>query len=373
MAFIIADEMCNSFLLTIFSDQVRVVQYVFFVSLLILQIISATVQSTISDLHSRKTSIIISLTFSCLSLILGYIYVKKIFSPVLVLSLSLFIKGALGNTLPLAWAGLADIRTKNFRYAIGLACLAMALGYFAYILVTKNFNKEYSTLIFIGIYFILILSCILSFKDIRESEPEGYTHRFALRELSEIIKMLMTRRFFLVYTVFLLWEVSFYSAHMLDVEMKLKDFTHLTISMIIGYILGVIFLKYSKKSNQKLIKRGYYITILSVTPVFLIAPSLNHISYILLPAYFMYSLASAFMTPPIFSILSKISRGNDQGKIYGLFDSTDSLAFLLASISVIIYEFLQLKPIYIVAFSYLIFLISAIPYLKFKKTLESED
>jgi cell shape-determining protein MreD len=148
--------------------------------------------------------------------------------------------------------------------------------------------------------------------------------------------------------------------------MKIDGFNDLSLSMLLGYFVGVLLLKFSKKTDLQMIKIGYILSICALVPILLLNFLFN-MRILIVSCYFIYSLAAAFLAPSLFSILSRERKPHEQGKIYGLIDSTDTIAFLIASIYLILYNTLHLKPLYLVIFSLTAFIISWIPYAKFKK------
>lgn len=66
-------------------------------------------------------------------------------------------------------------------------------------------------------------------------------------------------------------------------------------------------------------------------------------------------------------MLSKERESHELGRIYGLLDSVDTVAFLVSSISIIAYNHFHLNIIYIVTFSFLTVAVSWFPYARFNK------
>lgn len=73
------------------------------------------------------------------------------------------------------------------------------------------------------------------------------------------------------------------------------------------------------------------------------------------------------MSASLFALMAKKTPPHECGKIYGLFDSIDTIAFLIASLFIIIYSYFELNLIYLILFSYLSVTISWVPYARFKK------
>lgn len=177
-----------------------------------------------------------------------------------------------------------------------------------------------------------------------------------------------------IFGVFLPLEISFYAMHALGVDFAIEKFEIVTLSMIFGYITGVLFLKInSRKTDHTLIKKGYTVSIifysimLFLTFQYPIKELNTNLKYLISSCYFMYSFGVAFIVPSLFAILSKEKEVHEQGKIYGLIDSTDTFALLIALLSGVIYSYLEnLK--FICLTSFCLFLFSFIGYKKFHNT-----
>lgn len=211
-----------------------------------------------------------------------------------------------------------------------------------------------------------------TFLDIRDKTiNKGDSDKSSLGgELRLILKnFLQSDRFSKALLTFLLWEISFYSAHMLDVDLRIEDFKGLTLAMILGYLIGVGCLwKIPNKTDAEMIKIGYQISIFSFIPIFILYLFVSNIKWIIICCYFFYSLGAAFLAPSLFSTLSKEKHVNEQGKIYGLLDSTDTIAFLLATIITVMYHWIEFSKIVLISISFLTFLISLWPYARFRRT-----
>ncbi len=185
-------------------------------------------------------------------------------------------------------------------------------------------------------------------------------------------KFLKSRRLQLgLFGTFLLIEISFYSTHALGVDLLINNFKIVTFSMILGYLVGIGILRFCKnESDENMIKAGFKISIFSFAPLFLYALlfSINNLEWIITICYFLYSIGIAFIVPSLFSILSIERDPHEQGKIYGLIDSTDTIALLIAIFAGIIYNYLKLNQITIVLFSFITIVVSTYFYAKFAKT-----
>jgi len=161
---------------------------------------------------------------------------------------------------------------------------------------------------------------------------------------------------------------------MLDVDLKIRAFKGLTMAMIMGYLIGVFFLwMFRRKEDQQMIKIGYTISIIALIPIFILFPFASDLKMTIISCYFFYALGAAFLAPSLFSMLSKERKPHEQGKIYGLLDSTDAIALLIASLAALIYQWLELKQIVIIFVSLIAFIASWGPYATFKKITQKQD
>ncbi len=385
LAFIFIDETSNNFIFSTFTAQSHTTEFFLYSSFLLLSIIASPIQAGYSDFFCRKKSLIVSLSASLLSLLLISFSTRYAIALLFILPLVTLAKAGFGNTLPLSWAAIADTQSKNFRFSLGLSTSAMAFGYLG-LLIIKTLFKDESALITSCLFIVLIFFCITKFEDIRDKKPSNFDNpslsstsaqkkqpklsikTMFISEVKLIINnFLKDRRTRKALLAFMLWEISFYCALIVDIDMKISEFKNLSLSILLGYLVGVVFLRFmNKKKDEEMIKIGYYISIFSLIPIFILGYFLS-VTVIMIYCYFFYSLAAAFLAPSLFAILSKERKPHEQGKIYGLIDSTDTIAFLLASISVMIYHSCQLNPMLLAFFSFIVFLISYIPYAQFKK------
>lgn len=361
------DEICNNSLINIFENNKHSLILIF--SFLIIQALAAPIQAGYSDLYCRKKSLIFSLSLSIISLTFALFYVTQWSISWVIISMMILIKSFLGNTLPIAWASLADAKMKDFRFSVGFATIGMAGGYLVLSLIQKAFSPSSSIIFSIILILLGVLLCMRFFIDIRGKSKQSPQNNTIQKEVVVIFTdFLLCKRFRRALIVFMLWELSFYCVFILDVDMHIKAFDNLSLTMILGWILGVMILKFIKASDTSLIKIGFHLSIWSLISLLIFRFLFSESKYILLSLYFIYSIGCGLLVPSLFSILSKERKGNEQGKIYGLIDSIDTIAFLLAAILGIGYNSFNLKPNFIYILSFLTLLISVQYYVLFLKS-----
>lgn len=237
--------------------------------------------------------------------------------------------------------------------------------------------------IIIFYYVVIIYLSIVHFKDIRDKnvkECRGIKHhsRFSLLiyELKSVIGELKKGYIINAMIAFLLWEISVYCILLLYVDFNKINFQLISITMMLGYAFGILLLKiFNKMTDQKMSRLGLLLGSVSLLPFYLHftfnpSPLILHSTGILVLAccYFFHSAGMALLPPTLFATLAKTTKPHEQGRVYGLLESVDTIAFLLSSIFVMIYDFKKLHLVYIISISFITVIISWIPFIKYEKT-----
>lgn len=378
LLFIFGDIICSNYIFRSFVNQTHTQQFFSFLSLLVLQILASPLQAALSDLYCRKKSLVVSLTFSFISLVLVYFYTQMSLFLMPFLCLIIALKGAFGNTIPLSFAAIADIRNRKVRLSFGIATSPYTLGYFVLIFTNKLFSESESIILSIGIFAVLVFLCVSFFSDARD-KTEQRNHVLRLdstavtavkKEIISVIKGLGSYHIQMALTAYLLWEISLYSILLLYVDFNVGNFSSIAIAMLSGALFAVFFLKiFEKTEDEKMIKWGYNFSALSLIPFFLLFPFLKDFNFYLLGAcYFVHTMGNVLLSAALFALLAKKTPPHECGKIYGLLESVDTIAFLVASVFIMIYNIFDLNLIFLILFSYLTVAISWIPYARFRKT-----
>jgi hypothetical protein len=164
-----------------------------------------------------------------------------------------------------------------------------------------------------------------------------------------------------------LWSTSQYCVLILLSDFQTK-YAYIVIFMMLGYIAGITILGFVKKiTDEKIIKSGFIITILSFCFFFIVNYLFDHILFSLSFSYFFYTLSNAFLSASMLSLVSKERALDQQGKGFGLIISADSFGFLAATFAVLIFNSLKLKVEHMIIFSFASFLVSWFPYKKYKE------
>lgn len=301
--------------------------------LLILQILFSPIQAGLSDYYLRRKSLIFSTGCTLLALIFFQISVNK---GIIYLLFAILIKGVGGNTLPIAWAGIADItKGSNFRFILALSICALAIGSWGTLLFTPGSSLEFFFTVSLAFILISIFLSIYPFKDTRISEPRKEAEKISPVQVlkKEIISIFhLSKTPFILFTLicFLFSEISFYQVlFRVEVLSSYTCFAQVPLSIGLGYMSGTAILGLLKTEDKYVCLAGLIISFLSI---FLISISFifEFVNiFIFIALFSCYSLGFALFTPSLFSMINPKEQPHLQGKIYGILESTDSLASLL--------------------------------------------
>jgi hypothetical protein len=297
------------------------------------------------------------------------------------------LKALWGNTIPISFAAIADIQGKDYRRSFALASSTYSLAFITLIII-GFFSKRNDINLFIssGILIISIISCIYIFnpapyKTIHLSKEVDFYHskkifsklwKLGIREIGLLLEELKRPLTKYGLSAYILWETSMYSIIISQIDLNRGSSQNITLAMMIGYLIGVFALQIrpcNMISDRKMITVGYIFSCLSFLPYFSLRPFV-HSQYLLIGiCYTLHALGNAFLSPTILSILAKQRSVHERGKILGLVESADTIAFLLASIFVMLHKNYDWPVAILVIFSLTSFLISWI-YFPIIKNLE---
>jgi hypothetical protein len=386
--FIFADVMCDNFIFRTFNNQPHTIPFFLFLGLSIMQILASPIQAGFSEFYGRKEGLLVSLSFSLVSLCLIYFYNQQIIPFFLVLILIMLIKGGIGNTTPLSWTAIADAQETNFRFIFGASTAGFAGAYLILICANKFTTEQESNISLICLFSVLILFCAIQIKNLidkktrklieksvdqKNTEPTTSRLRFRLKlfanEIMFGVNELKYKHIRQALAAFILWETSLYSILLLYVDFDIAQFASAAIAMMSGYLTGVVILKFvASIKDTSMIKIGYSFSTISLIPFLLAFPFMDGNNFTLVAiCYFFHALGNAFLCPTLFAMLAKEKKLTEHGPTYGLVGSADTVSFLFASAVVMVYKDLELNLIYIILFSFITVAISWFPYKKFEE------
>ncbi|WP_158307182.1 MFS transporter [Simkania negevensis] len=379
-----SDVISENYISIAINTRPQVEEYVLILSLFVLQICIAPIQAAFSDYYCRKKSLCIAIMFCLISLIIVALYNINITHFLTSLIIIILLKGLLGNIIPISLAAVADTQNKNFRFSFGVITSAYAIGYMLMIFANLKITTIQAN--FLAIIFLLLslALCITKFKDRRDKDHPSQKEKrelltkehshffFAIIKFEVIllIKDLKNKCIVNGLLAFLLWEVSLYSVLLLYVDFKIIGFADIALAMMIGYLFGVITLRFTGLlSNKVMIRIAYVFQCFSLMPFIMHSLfNFSHVNlHLLTGCYFFHAFGNAMIAPTLFAMFAKQTEHHQMGKIYGLIESTDTLAFLISFLTILTHKSFNYNVNYMVLISFIFALISWIPYKIFEK------
>ncbi len=399
--FIFADVICENHVVSIYSQQSELTNFIFLTFFCFLQIIFAPLQSSLSDIYGRKAGIFIALLFSLISIILIYVFNVIYQDFLFILILATISKGVFGNTLPIALAVIADSKYKNHRMLFIFATAAYAMAYLIFSFMKHSsifglfaehnlsvqignflgmgvFEEKYisaliSVILFLFFVAVTVFCLFVKFKKKRQPQL-NFLHELK-RETSLLKKDLQIPAKKNALIPFFLWEVSLYAILISQIDFASDKSLYLAEFMMLGYLVGVSILIFSYKlSDSTTIKIGYWISFLSLIPYFVLFKILHDQSILLRTCCFFHALGNAFLSPSLLSILANELTEEEHGRIYGLTDSVDTFAYWCGIVIIIlVVRLMKLDIFYLMAFSFLVFSYSWKYYNRFQNLQEKKN
>lgn len=349
--FVLIDEVSDTFLVKessrISASNIWIHEYSLVCLLLGLQTIFSCLQSGFSDYYLRKKSLTISFLATFISIF--FLKIASVSSN-WILIVAIFIKGAIGNTLPIAWSGISDEAVgKNIRFFLGLSICALATGSWTSLIA---FSYLTSRILYWSVITILLLAILLTvyYSDPADNLPSiqknntSETTTESLKNMSfwglfkkECLNLYQIGKKplnFLCLNAFLFSEISFYQIlFRIEVFETYECFIRVPLAIGIGYTSGTIALKLIESLKDRLVSAfGILTSIIAIlmASIFFGFGYKNQIIFTFLFAC--YSFGYSWFTPALFSMIMTKEPLHNQGKGYGLLDSADSLASLITFI-----------------------------------------
>ncbi|MCX6989761.1 MAG: MFS transporter [Chlamydiae bacterium] len=298
--------------------------------------------ASLSDFHCRRRILIFALTSLVVSGIFILFFLK--YDNNWIAYIALMFKATGGNVTPVALASVATIAPlKKFTTSLAVAICAYALGSWVPIYL-RSFTHIPLILIVFSLVVISVVCYIIAIKWFKEASFDGFKFEnnslnlkcffsFARKDLKEIAHFCLLTPVILVFSGYIFSEISFYQILLRGELLAENDFySSLSLKLGLGYYAGtgiLWFLQRRGGTDGQCLKLGTVIAFLSLVS----AVIFSYVESSPLYKYFIPSLSLGFalFIPSLFSILSKIKNLDDQGKIYGLLDSTDTISVLIAA------------------------------------------
>ncbi|NGX56360.1 MAG: hypothetical protein K1060chlam5_00598 [Candidatus Anoxychlamydiales bacterium] len=365
----------------------------------VLTFFCAIAQSGISDSFGRKKNLFTaSLSVLLAGLYLGimfFIDIKNIQFHSFLLKEFLgvfpicFFLGISGNAIPIARAGIADLKIHDFRTAMGWSTIAIGFGWIAAVLLglILSFWKVLFTIIFLQLLILYIIKKkFIDSKDNIRKTSKDFKKIFNV--ISNSYKwfgsMFLTAGGSAAILAYLLSETTFYQIFSSnEIELQSLSIKIAGVLMAVGYALGVLIQWIMSFSDKKGIKYGIIISLISLFILFAFNNLYGKFDFfyfslknsITLKGFFefFFAFGNGFFVPSLFSLMSKKLKVNHFGKLFGAIDSTDTLALGFSFFTFYLKNKLILFKNYNNFFSVFLFIISCIFYIIVIKKFSSYE
>ncbi len=328
-----------------------------------------------SDFHKRRKTFIFSL--SCLFISILLVVSHHIIDANWTLVTAVFVKAMGGNAMPIALATLANIVSqKQLRSYLAIAICAISVGswvpiYFKANLFWLELTITIATLACLAMSFFWFEDYKFDNDENRKITSFKKFYHFAKNEIISISKFVIIPVVSLCFLSFVFSEASFYQILLRGELLQNNNYYPFSsLYMAIGYYVGTVLLLISRKHSEddKYIKIGFLFSIVSIFTITI--SNLLHVENDMFKKILisLFSCGFALFIPSIFSHLSKVRKANEQGKIYGLLDSFDSVAIIWASW--LITKIKETPSTYISLLSLTLFLTGFIISIVFIKSIE---
>jgi len=333
------------------------------------QLIGAPFLGRWSDIHGRRRILLLSQLGTLFSWMVflaalylpsrGIIVVTEGFTLTLPLAVLFFARGLdglTGGNVSVAYAYLSDYsaeseRSKNF----GRISIASNLGFvlgpaLAGVLSTTSLEESLPVLLAIVISFVGTLLILFLLKEVSPCKIDNADKRSISRvfgqetstcyldgvkerkSFKEVLRFpnvaFMISLIFLVFLGFNIFYTSLPLHAVFELEWGVSQIgIYLTVlGLLMGFVQGPVLSHLSKMFKEaKLIVIGSFLLATNFL-VFSISPSLVYVSVIL------FAFGNGLMWPSLLTMLSKLSKGGNQGTVQGISSSFNSLASIMGLI-----------------------------------------
>lgn len=304
--------------------------YFFFITF-VLQMVFSPLQGGVSDHYCRKKSLLISFTAIALGQLLIF-YSFKLGSQFLLYGI--IVNGVLGNGEVLARAALIDVYlSHNRRKIIGWSFIIKMVPYI--ITGALLLGGYYSEKIFLYYFLVAIATTLLIaflFKDRRDLRHARKVHHVILEDLKTGFGFLAKKSFFVGFLGLLFFELAYdFSFYYQDAAVGQRFVeAQMVIFFSIGFIVGALSLFQLRISNQRAIIVGLFLGIIGHSIATLIA--LAQTTWLQQSlGFFIFQFGAGICFTGIFSFFSQCELPHQQGKLFGLMDSIQTIGEMIAA------------------------------------------
>jgi len=216
-------------------------------------------------------------------------------------------------------------------------------------------------------FILLVINIILVFLIFKDSKDREIPKIISLKEqVKYIYHNFITHKYILFGLLgFLFFEFSFFQIAFRTEAFKGLLTPLVPIEMIVGSLVATIFLKFAKISDEKI----FLSTIIFVF-VILLALLVGVLIGITNPSYsivlfVLFGINYTLVYSTLYSLFIRKRHHHDHGKIFGLFESTDSIAYVFAILLTFV---IKIVPSYVIwSISLSLFIVAIIFFSKFLK------
>jgi len=294
----------------------------------------APIQGGLSDYYCRKKSLIFALLMALVSSVFFLFWVSRHYIVYLIIYIVMF--GAAANVNPIVLSAYKDITRKfmNFRFFMAMVLFYYFVGDFSHV-VSRYFTHLEAM---IEISYILLVTCIilvyLIYKDTKDVDLNARDPKNRISILHEVKyiyhNFLKHKSFMFGFLGYLLLELSIYQVTFRNEAFKNFLTQLVPFEMIIGTFIGVLFLKFAKFSDEKILFSGLGMVLISFLFLFFskifgwINKPLLDSSMIILGTSYAISYSS------VYCLFTRKRHHHDHGKIFGMLASADYISYLIA-------------------------------------------
>ena len=290
------------------------------------------------------------------------------------------IMGIAGNVVPIARAAIADLKIHNFRTAIGWSTIFIGFGWITPVFLRLIMPASGVLLIaalFQGTIIVLIWRFFsgsnkyLQFPR-RVKNKVDYI-KTAITSYKWICKLLIVPGAVAAIFAYMFSETAFFQIYFTDESHILNLGTRLSgVILAFGYAFGVVIQWIVYCSDRSGIKFGTRFSFISLIVICMFAyyfkdsnfncSANNNACLIEGVLNFMFSFGFGFFVPSLFTLVSKKFSPADNGKLFGVIDTAETLALNISSFSSFLRQFFGVAFVSFSFFIVFVYIISFIFY-----------
>ena len=307
------------------------------------QFFAAPLIGEFADIHGRKKAFVLSL----LGIVLGFVLsaISIMIQSVWLLLFSRLVTGLFAGNICVCMAAIADLsadektRGKNFSmltavYGVSWISAMMVGGYLAHPNLFGDFGPAFAFLFSAFLTFVTLVMLLFMYGD---TAPKVEQPRFEFaRGIQNIKHVLLMRESRVYFAVFFSWSLSWimaiqwYPPYSMEVYgVGIYSFTTWYIVMGVTWVLGSLFSRYYLTENLRAITGS--LLGFGVMTLCLLVMQLSSSFIIFSILFSAASFFSVFAMSSSLNLVSLSAPADVQGKMMGLTQSAQSVAFVCAS------------------------------------------